>query len=139
MPQAPPQAYKTYTILSPVATHFEDATCAEVDCRGYVNGWQTYTDETTDLGQQHAHYIRHMSGRGYTEERNENGVTVFTFGAGQECFGVHTQKTDRPQHFLTRPGDSRRYGQTYVYDRPDQWVDDFAVHQNQINQRTKRG
>ena len=139
MPLAPPSAYKTFSILSPVATHFEDATCSEVECAGHVHGWQTYVDEATELGQRQAHYIRRMSGRAYSEERNEHGQTVFTFGAGQECFDVHKQRTGRPQSFLVRPGDSRRYGTPYVYERPDQWVDDFADHQNQIDQRTKRG
>ena len=139
MPLAPPSAYKTFSILSPVATHFEDATCAEVECAGHVNGWQTYVDEATELGQGQAHYIRRMSGRGFSEERNEHGQTVFTFGAGQECFDTHKARTDRPQSFLVRPGDSRRYGAPYRYERPDQWVDDFAVNQIQLSNQQQKG
>ncbi len=139
MPLAPPSAYKTFTILSPVETHWEDATCADVECAGHVHGWQTYTDETTELGERQAHYIRRMSGRSFSEERNEHGVTVFTFGAGQECFDVHKARTDRPQSFLVRPGDQRRYGTPYVYKRPDQWVDDFASNQVQLSNQQKKG
>jgi hypothetical protein len=131
----PVHAYKTFQVLSPIETHFEETTCDQVECKAHVNGWQSFIDEGTEQGQQQAHYIRRQSGRGFSEDRNEAGMTVFTFGAGQECFATHQQKTDRPQHFLLHNG--RR--DPYLFDRPDQWVDDFAGHQDQLAARLNKG
>ncbi|MEN8184355.1 MAG: hypothetical protein ABFS46_17655, partial [Myxococcota bacterium] len=116
-PAAPAHAYQTYEVISPIATHFNEASCSEADCAAQANGWQTFVDESTPLGQRQAHYIRRISGRGFTEEFNENGVTVFTFGAGQECFTTHQVRSDRPEVYLVGQGDwRRRYGRAFQHD-----------------------
>ena len=83
-PAAPPQAYKTYQIVSPLSTHFRPGTCDEAGCLAHQHGWQTAVDESTDMGQRQAHYIRKLSGRRFTERRTELGLTAFTF-EGRHC------------------------------------------------------
>lgn len=144
MPLMPAGAYKTYTVLSPVQTHFRPATCAEVDCPPYLHGWRTAVDEATDLGQGQAYYIRSESGRRCTEHRDEAGMTVFTFDAGQRCFasGEHRVRLDRPEHFLVRGGDWRgdpSGHRPYVHASPDDWVEDFALHQQRITDEIEKG
>lgn len=63
-PRLPPQAMKTYSIATPLRTHFEFASCAQVQCGAYVHGWRTTVDETTARGQAQAHHIRRVSRRG---------------------------------------------------------------------------
>lgn len=78
-PQLPAHAMKTYSIVSPISTHYRPATCAEVGCSGYTRGWLTVLDESTQQGQGQAYYIRRQSGRRFAEDRGSSGLTVFRF------------------------------------------------------------
>jgi hypothetical protein len=141
-PAMPVTAYKTYRIVSPQQTHFRPATCAEAGCTTYLNGWQSTIDETTVLGQQQAHYIRKQSGRGYTEERLPNGLTQFTFEAGQRCFGGdHQVRLDRPELYLVRGGDWRGNptGENRQHANAAEWVEDFGEHQQRLADEMKKG
>ena len=56
----PAQNYKTWEVIYPHASHYRPATCAEVDCSHYLNGWQTVVDESTNLGQARAYSAWHL-------------------------------------------------------------------------------
>ncbi len=137
IPQSPSNAYKTYEIARPMATHWRKGSCAEVECQAHTNGWQTFVDESDDKGQAQAYYIRRESGRGFVETFNEYGVTEFTFGAGQTCFSsddeTHRIPLDREAFFMVQGGDWRkRIGDRFTHATPDSWVDDFGSHQDQL-------
>lgn len=141
-PEGPAAAYKTYSINAPLATHWRDATCAEVECQAQTFGWRTVLDESTDLGQRQAHYIRKQSGRRFTEERQPDTLTAFTFEAGQECFGTHRVSLERPELFVVRAGDWRGNptGQKpYLHSGPESWLSDFGEHQERIAEEIERG
>lgn len=143
-PGLPAGHMKTYGIHSPQATHFRAATCAEVDCPQHLNGWSTAIDEATELGQEQAYYIRNGSGRRYTEDRNKMpGVTVFTFEAGQTCFGSarHQAPLGRPPLFVVRGGDWRGNptGERRQHANAADWVDDFATHQDKLADQINKG
>ena len=141
-PNAPVEAYQTYRIAAPASTHFRDGTCAEADCPAYLAGWQSTIDETTELGQQQAYYIRKRSGRAFTEHRTEAGLTVFSFEAGQRCFtGGHKVRLDRPELFLVQGGDWRGNptGFRRQHSSAQAWVDDFGEHQQHIADQRERG
>jgi len=141
-PNMPVEAYKTYRIVSPQATHFRTATCAEVDCAAYLNGWQSVIDESTPEGQERAYYIRRQSGRGFTEARN-GALTVFTFEAGQPCFArsEHQVRLDRPELYLVADGDWRGNptGRQRTHQNAADWVDDFGEHQLRLADQIERG
>jgi hypothetical protein len=135
-PALPAHAFKTYAILAPAQTHFREATCEEVDCPAQANGFKTLVHEGSELGQQQAHYIRKESGRFFLEERMPDGMTAFTFPAGQRCFRDHRVRLDRDPIFLRRLGDHRgdpSRARPFVHARPEDWVDDFAGHQDRLN------
>ena len=124
------------------------ATCAEVDCGAYLHGWQTTVDESTDLGQGQAHYIRKNSGRRFVESRvlSDEGVplTAFRFEAGQRCFRAdeHRARLERPEIYLVRDGDWRgnpRGTEPRRHASAADWVDDFANHQETLANRLKEG
>jgi len=141
-PNMPVTAYKTYRILSPQQTHFRPATCAEAGCTAYLHGWQSTIDETTVLGQQQAHYIRKQSGRSFTEERLPNGLTQFTFEAGQRCFaGDHQVRLDRPELYLVRGGDWRGNptGEKRQHANAADWIEDFGEHQQRLADEMRKG
>lgn len=139
-PKMPPGAYRTYQILAPASTHWRPATCAEVDCAAYLRGWSTTVDETTELGARQAYYIRRQSGRGFTEQRDTAGLTVFAFEPGQRCFraGEH-QVQVRPESYLIRPGDWRHLGDPRRVGSARAWVDDFGEHQQRIADEIQKG
>lgn len=142
-PALPVGAMKTYAIRSPRATHWRAATCAEVACPAYLNGWRTVVDEATELGQRQAHHVRKAAGRSYTEHRDEAGLTVFTFEAGQRCFAAdgHQAPTGRPELYVVRGGDWRGNprGDVRKHVRAADWVEDFGEHQQQLADRLAQG
>jgi hypothetical protein len=161
-PALPAGAYKTYGVAAPAATHFRAASCAEARCPAHLAGWLTAVDETTDLGQGQAHYIRREAGRRYAEFKGQNwrhlyddagravgyemydqpGVTTFRFEAGQRCFGRHRVPLDKPEIYTVRGGDWRgdpAGGQARLHASYADWLDDFGEHQQRIADAIERG
>jgi len=149
-PGLPAEQMKTYVALTPQATHFRPATCEEAGCPHHANGWKTVVDEATPLGSQQAAYIRSeclddarinrpdWGGRRRYRETREGDLTVFTFEAGQECFVQHRVPLEREAVFLVRGGDWRgnpRGTPTRRHARPEDWVEDFATHQQRLADR----
>lgn len=142
IPEGPAAAYKTYAIAAPLATHWREGTCTEVNCQAQAHGWRTVVDESTDLGQRQAAYIRRDSDRKYTEERLPDTLTAFTFEAGQTCFETHRVSLQRPELFVVRGGDWRGNPtgqQPYLHSSAESWLDDFGEHQEQLADRIERG
>lgn len=139
-PQLGPQGYKTYQISAPRLTHTRAATCAEVDCAGWAHGFRSTVDTSTALGVRQAAYIEAKSGRTYTRAQTGTLIT-YTFPAGQQCFTAHRVPLERAPVYLVRDGDYRGnpYGTRPVARRAEDWVDDFATHQQQLADRRQRG
>lgn len=135
-PAGQPGDYRTFSIVSP-ADRSVKAACEQVGCLQWRHGWQTTVDESTDLGQRQAAYIRQHSGRTFREQRTGNGLTVFRFESGQRCFADH--KT-RPEIYAVRGGDWREQtGPARQHQRPADWVDDFQENQGRLTELQKRG
>lgn len=141
IPQLGAEQYKTYQLLAPVPTHFRPGTCEQADCHAYRYGWVTRVDESTELGQRQAHYIRRQSGRSFTEER-EAGLAVFRFPAGQPCFRRHQISLEREPLYLVKDGDFRgnpRGTAPRRHVRAADWQEDFAEHQQNIASAIEKG
>lgn len=140
MPVGPASAYQTYQIASPLATHYRDATCREVDCERHVKGWNSALDMTREDHAKAATWIRMKSGRAFTV--TEAGpIVTFTFPAGQTCFEKHKVPVGRPELYLVRGGDWRGNPRNIpvVRHNADTWVDDFANHQDRLKTEHERG
>jgi hypothetical protein len=143
-PQLPAHAMKTYELRQPLATHFRVATCAEVDCPQWAHGWQTGFDLTDAEQVGLANWVRNRSGLIFTFVQLETRV-VFSFPQGQQCLRSrvrpHRLPLDRDPIALVRGGDwrgnPRREGRKHV--RLDDWVDDFASHQDRLATRLEQG
>ncbi len=122
--------YQTFSLLSPLDTHWRTATCAEVDCPVSASGWRTVVEESTPLGERQAGYIRTEAGRQYTEAGR--GMVVFTFPAGEECFTAHQIRADREPFYVIRRGDYRGYSDPRQHDTEANWQEDFALHQDRL-------
>lgn len=139
-PALPVTAMKTFAVSSPIPTHTRAATCAEVDCGAWRNGWKTVIDTNTPLGAQQANYIRLHSGRSFKVVERA-GLVEFTFVAGQTCFAEHRVGLDRPEIYVVRDGDWRGNptGTKRTHANADDWVDEFANHQDRLATRLEQG
>ena len=139
-PALPAASMKTYQVAAPLATHWRPATCAEVGCPNYLNGWLTRVPFGSELAEE----ARGLRGRYHFVETREEGDAVFTFPPGQACFraSAHQVPLERDPVFLVRGGDWRgnpRGTPARAHRRPEDWVDDFATHQQDLADRIERG
>jgi len=119
--------HRIYRSSAPVASHFREATCAEVNCEHYLAGWQTILPENdTD----NADWIRHQSRLRFTETRSDGTVT-FRFEPGQPCFSRNTHRVslDRPHIFTVGNGYSG-----FSRREPAQWVDEMGNDLHRIKE-----
>ncbi len=140
-PILPVTAVKTYSVSSPIQTHRRSATCAEVDCSAWRDGWATRVDPRTELGAGQAYYVRHDRSRRHREEACEDGTVRFVFEPGQRCFRQHSKSLERPELYVVRDGDWRGNptGRRRVHRTPGEWVEDFAGHLDEIERLRERG
>ena len=136
-PNMPATAYQTFSIASPPDTSVR-AACEQVGCPNWRNGWQTAVDESTELGQQQAVFIRTRSGRTFREQRTGGGLTVFTFESGQRCFAEHRT---RPELYAVRDGDWRGNpsGRVRQHSRAEDWVEDCNEQLGRLADAQARG
>jgi hypothetical protein len=140
-PKAPAHAYKTYAVVSPLRSHFRPATCEEVSCPHYLNGWRTRVE---GLPADMLHAAR-TSGRKYQEQQVTANETWLVFDAGQPCFRASDHRirvSDRPPLYVVRDGDHRgnpRGTKDRVHHNPGNWLDDFATHQQAISNAIEKG
>lgn len=133
-----PQDFQTYKIVQPRDTTIV-ASCQQVGCKHWREGWVSLIDETNQFGASQAYYIRHDSGRTFTESRNAAGMTVFRFECHQRCF---TEHRTRPARFGVVGGDARgnpRGTPARIHSRPEDWVEDASEHLDRIRAVRARG
>ncbi len=140
IPQVGEQFYKTYAIDAPRSTHTRPASCAEVECQAWANGWRTVVPSNSPQ----AVYIRGKSERRFIEVRQDAGMVEFFFSPGQSCFraGEHRISLERPPLFSVRGGDFRGNPlqlPTRRFARAEDWRDDFGEHQERIVDAHRKG
>lgn len=137
-PAGRPADYVTHQVLAPAATHWRAATCEEVDCGHWHNGWRLRLEglQPADL----AAIVQ--SGRRYTRTPVAPGETWLVFQAGQPCFraAAHRLPLERPGIFQVRQGDFRlpiRGVRTFA--TPEDWRDHMGEHLDRLAEQRQRG
>lgn len=144
-PLMPSSAYKTYGMSMPIKTHWVPATCEQVDCQAYLKGWVSTFDLSTDLGKRQYHYCSYDDKtRKYTEERIGDSLVQLTYAPGNTCFasGDHKLPLGRPAIFTVKDGDWRgnpRRTDIRVHVSAEDWVEDFATHQDRLAAEIQKG
>ena len=138
-----PNAYKTYSLRA----LRRRATCQEIDCPNYLNGW-TFKVSHLEADPQLNHIAR-TSGKQF-REAELNGEKYLVFEPGQQCFAAATHTVlredmqEKPLLFVGR-GDHRTFTRQGLppdairHKRPEDWVDDFANHQDKLKTEFDRG
>lgn len=111
-------------------------------CHWHQKGFEISTDTSTDIGIARAQYLTRHAGRRFTRiDIPGSTVVVFQFPAGQQCFTEHYLPLEREAFYSTRIGDDRipgTPGNRRLWTRDD-WLDNFANHQNMVAERRKAG
>jgi hypothetical protein len=154
IPKLNPDATRTYQIIAPLPSHFRPATCAEVECKAWASGWiTTVLPGTPEHGQVMALRGKYSMIAGRRELKspgdpgsgwfvnplhaaNEDGTVSFEFAAGQQCFrrSQHRKSLEREPFYRVKDGMSAPTAR-----RADDWVSDFAEHQQMIADARTRG
>lgn len=139
-PLGEPEQYQSFIVRQPVATHTRPATCEEYGCPMMARGWRTTLNERDPEQEANARWIRKASGRDFTEERKEDGTTVFTFTPGQPCFanGQHRVSNDRPAGLLIARGDYRQIMGPRAAGM-DEWTDRLGESVSELAEIRQRG
>lgn len=143
-PRLGPEYYKTYSWTAPLGSHWRQATCLEYECEDFQTGFVLSIDTSTDLGQKQYFYVTHDRDRSYTMQRVAPDLYKFVYKPGNECFkrGEHRVPIGRPPFYLVHEGDWRgnpRGTPTLRHRRPEDWIDQFANHNQELSDAVKRG
>ncbi len=132
-------SYQTYQIKAPIATHWRKATCAEIECAHYLNGWRVRLES---LPPEMVHAARN-SGRKFTELHVSAEENWLVFEAGQACFqeSAHKVPLDRQELFIVRDGDWRGNptGRVRQHTNPEHWVEQMDETFDGIRTAQQRG
>lgn len=136
-PDAGPEHFKSYSWRAPLASHWRPGTCEEYECDEFLHGFVTTVDLGTDLGQRQYYYLTHDKSRKATIQRVSERIVKFVYGPGNRCFrySEHRVPVGRPPLLLVLGGDWRgnpRQIRTVVHRRAEDWIEDFAEHQDKI-------
>lgn len=135
-PRMPVEAYRTFSVKSRPDRAVKTV-CERVGCPQWRHGWESVIDESTQLGQEQAAFIRTQSRRTFREQRTAGGLTVFRFGAGQRCFEDHQTI---PEKYLWRGGDYRgTVGRVQVHQRASDWVEHVQEHMGRLLDERAKG
>jgi len=151
----PPSAVTTFQVVSPRPTHTRPATCVEIGCAAQRDGYE-YVCPPTPAGRAWARRIRsscrpagarlspvvaaRIHGR-YTLTVDGSGTETYAFAAGTPCFTQHRVTINRPELYVVRGGDLRGNprGLMRRHASADDWVDEFANHQDKLATAHQRG
>lgn len=139
VPQLGPESYKTFQIAAPLSTHWRPATCEEVQCPNYVNGWQVRVE---GLAEEDLYLATHC-GRSWQRASVALGETYLVYAAGQPCFrsSSHRVRVEREERFVVTGGDWRgnpRQERREHLNAAD-WQEDMAGHLDQLHTAIGRG
>jgi hypothetical protein len=138
-----PRYYNTYSMRSPLKTHWRSANCEEYECDEFLNGFVVTVDLTTELGQRQAYYLRNDRSRRCHEQRVSMELIKFVYGPGNRCFrsDEHRVPIGKPAKLLVVGGDWRGNPNQYhrLHTRLEYWVEDFALNQQRLAEIQRRG
>ena len=142
-----PRFYKSYSMNAPLRTHWRAATCEEVDCADYLNGFVLHCDLGTELGQKQLAFIRGDRSRSPKAEKVGGTLVDFFYPPGTECFAstqklaTHRVPIGRPPVYLVADGDWRGNptGRIRRHRNGGDWAEDFAENVDRFRTMQQRG
>lgn len=113
----------SYRIAAPPETHWRPATCREVGCENWREGWTSLVDVSGPTGRELADLVRwRYRGIPFTETRDGDTSIRFGFPPGAPCFEAARHYVRLDRDFLYLVG---RYGQVTQH-QPAEFVEQWA-------------
>lgn len=139
-PQGPVSGYRSF---GQRITRRVRATCAEVECDAYANGWVT---SVPTGGQDESVIVAACDGRvdgmrrQWETRLTLNGFTEYRFPPGQPCFKASAHTVPLAVQHYHRDGDWRGNPTGVVVAHPDirSWIDEFGEHQQRVADQRQR-
>ena len=143
----PTHMMKSYALLQPLATHYREATCAEVECRGFREDMTVTFDLTVPQQVSDANWLRNHSGLRFTYFMLDDDRKVkFVVPAGQRCLESllrpHRVPLEREPLMVVRGGDTFRgnpTGERRSHTSPESFVDEWATDLDKLKTVQERG
>ncbi len=136
-PIGPPHAYQTYSVQTPKETHFRKATCAEINCDAWREGW---TLRVQDLDERLWATIK-ASKKRYRRMDLTATEGYLIFEPGQACFHSfkHVTRIDKPEIYLVGRGDWRTFipQRAQVFKKPEHWVEHMYDHLDLLKRKSR--
>lgn len=160
VPRVAAAVMTTYSLKAPLATHYRRASCVEVECPDYVNGWASGFNEAEPDEMAAAEYVRTKSGRRFTTHRGHRvdsldgagqkllviddvgPLTIFAFEPGQVCFRAasHHLSLEREPFYVVRGGlPYAPHGSARQHADAEDWIDDLATNLDANRQLRENG
>lgn len=96
--------HRTFSAVMPAATHFEPATCEQVQCQRWAEGFAVLIDTSTQEGRDRYDWIKaHPGGRSWYRSQ-EGDVARLDYPPGNQCYEQHRRMLDKPALLLVRRG-----------------------------------
>lgn len=135
-PVGNPDEYSTFSIHTPLSTHWRKATCKEINCPYYLNGWGLRIEHNDAA----VVYAAEHSGRKFTRKEVAPGENYLVFEAGQSCFQEenHRKKLERDEFYILRRGDWRKSEDAHKLS-PTSWLDTFGENQEKLRDAVEKG
>lgn len=136
-PKMETHKYRTFSMQAPLDTHYRPATCREVDCAAYQNGWSF---DKSVLSPANYYKVTH-AGKRYREVNLGPGMTYLVFEAGQFCFDKHSIRLPRPEIYLVGRGDWRSFQPHHAKQikRADEFAERMVESQLILQEEIKKG
>lgn len=143
-PLLPAHEMKTFEIRQPIATHFREATCQEVECKGFREDMRVEFDLTIPQQVHDANWLRNKSGLRFTYVQTGTKV-LFIVPSGQRCLASmvrpHRVPLERDPLMIVRGGDwrgnPRREGMRHT--SPESFVDHWASDLDRLATEREKG
>jgi hypothetical protein len=142
-------SYKTYSLVAPRATHHRRVSCEVYGCEPFLKGFATTalpdSEEEATIRQACAGEIDGIRRPLPAFTVTPDGFHRYAFPPGTPCFRAvaHTVHNDRPPIPIVRPGDHRGDPTggdgRRIHASTDDWVEDFAEHQDRLATAAKEG
>lgn len=146
-PAGPASSYETFGIQRPRSPEaWVPATCEDVGCEAWRNGWVTRVPKVDSGGLSAAMQSAIRQGRLPAAVMDEPDALAYTFAPGTPCFRASTHRKlarpDIPDLFVVRGGDWRgnpRGTPTRVHKRPEDWAEHLHESTDAVAARLERG
>lgn len=139
------ETHRTFSVVTPPDTHTEPATCEQVNCQRWSEGFAVLLDTSTQGGRDRYDWIYANPGGRQWYRTVEGDVTRLDYPPGNRCYDQHRRILDKPAVLLVRKGahSDRRVVDRLPVERRHvngaDFMDDLRTHTDSVLEHQRKG